>query len=321
MALIYPWVLLGVAVVGAIVLTTGWLIRRGVAPKTTGHYAFAQRLRELSNYRARARQLFRLGIAELCFVVLALAGSALLTARMVETVPSDEERASRDIILCLDVSGSMIAIDQKLLDVYSDLATRLAGERIGLVLFDSTAVTVFPLTDDADYVLTQLKMTRERIGAEPYPGTNLAEGSSLIGDGLATCVARFDHAQDHRSRTIVLATDNQLAGAPLYPLPAAVDLAAQQQVLLFAITPQNNPPQYTQQLRDQTRRTSGEVLLLDEQNLTDTTDIEQAVTAQERIALAARSRQLVRDRTWPGALIALTGLVGAVVCAAVRRPR
>ena len=49
--------------------------------------------------------------------------------------------------------------------------------------------------------------------SSPAPST--VAGTSLIGDGLATCVSSFDKVDLQRARSVVFATDNHLAGRPI----------------------------------------------------------------------------------------------------------
>src|SRR5690606_25353774 len=58
---------------------------------------------------------------------------------------------------------------------------------------------------------------------------------SLVGDGLATCALMFDEQDTERSRSIILATDNQVLGNPVYSLPEAGQLVADRGVSLFGI--------------------------------------------------------------------------------------
>lgn len=319
MAVMMPW--LGAAVLGLLILATGitlWLAGRR---RTTSALpvAFPERLRELPRFRQLARTSLRLLVLRTCCLLLAGVGVALLAARLIDPVPSATTRANRDVVLCLDVSGSMTAVDRAIVDNYLELADRLAGERIGLVLFDSTAVTVFPLTDDPDWIREQLLATRAELSEEQPVGTNMAPGSSLIGDGLVSCVQRFDEEDRHRSRTIVLATDNELAGEPLFTLAQATDRAVERQVMIYGISPTGPTADFTE-FRRQARRTHGEVLTLGDGKI-DMGPIQDAILAQEQVAGAAQGHQNLRDLTWPGALLGLVGIAGAVATDLVRRRR
>ena len=73
---------------------------------------------------------------------------AALVGRPARVAAEDEHSANRDIVLCLDVSGSTLPYDQQVIATYRTLISHFKGERIGLSIFNSTSRTVFPLTDD-----------------------------------------------------------------------------------------------------------------------------------------------------------------------------
>lgn len=202
--------------------------------------AHAERLTALPAYR-RALAVYRALVVGLvaCIVVLIALG-AVLTARPATVKVENPELHNRDIVLCLDVSGSMIAYDQAVLDVFDSLTQEFTGERISLVIFNASAVTYFPLTNDYPYISQQL----ERLGTDftsqdpaYFDGTLLGNGSSLVGDGLASCVTRFDRTEDERSRSVILVTDNIIAGEQIFSLPQAADLAVDRGVRVYGINP------------------------------------------------------------------------------------
>lgn len=144
--------------------------------------------------------------------VLLVAALVLTIALMARpsTVDEGEERASsRDIVLCLDVSGSTLPYDREVIDTYRRLVDSFKGERIGLSIFNSTSRTVFPLTDDYELVSEQLdKASTILKGVESQDdidkmkdsdyqaisdwleGTqNRKDATSLIGDGVVSCAA------------------------------------------------------------------------------------------------------------------------------------
>ena len=107
-----------------------------------------------------ASRLFRqwraLGRLAISVLVLALALAIVLVARPSQVDAGDERASSRDIVLCLDVSGSTLPYDREVIDTYLELVKHFEGERIGLSIFNSTSRTVFPLTDDYELVTKQL---------------------------------------------------------------------------------------------------------------------------------------------------------------------
>lgn len=310
MALTQPLALLGavllILVVAAAALRTSPRGTPGGSP-----VAGAARLRALPRYQALARRRARLLVIRCLGLLLAAAGAALLVAQPVEAATSSSQRSTRDIVLCLDVSGSMVEVDKQVIDSYLALAQALQGERIGFVMFDASAITVFPLTDDADFLTKQLTAAKAELDGQVLPGTQIGSGTSLIGDGLASCLERFDVPEQDRSRTVVLATDNQVAGAPLFTLPQAVGLAVEKKVLVYGIVPPDNTPRVTQDLTGQLRKTGGDTLILGPD--TAVTSITDAVDATERKALAGPPRQQGEPLLWPGtlALVAGAALAGA----------
>lgn len=190
-------------------------------------------------------------------MAIALTLAVALVARPSQVSAGDERASSRDIVLCLDVSGSTLPYDREVIDTYLELVKHFEGERIGLSIFNSTSRTVFPLTDDYDLVTKQLTAastalkgveTQDDIDkmsdadyqkiADWLEGTqNRKDATSLIGDGVVSCAAMLPgfaygsaseaNASRQRAASIVLATDNVVSGKPTYSLDEALDLTRQ----------------------------------------------------------------------------------------------
>ena len=203
------------------------------------------------------RVLSRLAAAMLA---MALMLAIALTARPGTIDESEEKAASRDIVLCLDVSGSTLPYDREVIDTYRRLVDNFKGERIGLSIFNSTSRTIFLLTDDYELVSKQLdeasgilkgvesqddidKMKESDYQAlsDWLEGTqNRKESTSLIGDGVVSCAAMLPgfaygtasdtNADRQRAASIVLATDNVVSGKPTYTLSEALDLTQQARI-------------------------------------------------------------------------------------------
>lgn len=238
MALKYWWLLpLAVLAMGAVV---SWVWRRRPSSQPTP-VAHADRLTALPAYQAavkRQRYWMLVAVAAIALLAMSLAVAA---ARPVSKTTTAAEQVNRDIMLCLDVSGSMVSTDEAIVSVFSQLVEGFRGERIGMVIFDSSAVTVFPLTDDYDFVATELTTAREALGGSSFDffaGTYESPGSSLIGDGLASCTNGFPNTSDSkRSRSIIFATDNMLAGKPIFSLEEAAALATQAGIRIYTLNP------------------------------------------------------------------------------------
>ena len=202
----------------------------------------------------RWRALSRFGTV---LLAAAVALALVLVARPSLVDQGEERSSNRDIVLCLDVSGSALPYDREVLDTYLSLVSNFQGERIGLSIFNSTSRTVFPLTDDYALVTDQLTAAAKTLkGVETQDdidkmsdaqyqristwleGTqNRTNATSLIGDGVVSCAAMLpgfaygsanqENATRQRAASIVLATDNVVSGDPTSTLSEALALTEQ----------------------------------------------------------------------------------------------
>lgn len=202
-------------------------------------------LQSLPTYK-KALSRYKLMIKALAVVVGLMFGVLLfLSLRPASKSTQTPEFKNRDIVLCLDVSGSMSSTDAKVVEVFSELSKGFKGERIGMVIFDSSSATIFPLTDDYAFITDTLNKTKEAFTNEDYSkntfdiftGVNEGDGSSLVGDGLASCVLRFDKLGSKRSRSIILATDNYANGSQIVDIKQAGALAKQKDVRVYGLNP------------------------------------------------------------------------------------
>ena len=139
-----------------------------------------------------------------------------------------------DIVLCLDVSGSMLAEDYEVegrrrsridvvKEVVKDFILRRTNDRISMIAFAGRPYTVCPLTLDHDWVVTRLETVR--------PG--LIEDGTAIGSGLGASVNRLRELKA-KSRVVVLLTDGVNNAGKLTPDMAA-DAAQSLGIKLYTI--------------------------------------------------------------------------------------
>jgi len=203
------------------------------------------------------------------------------------------------------------------LSVFEELLKEFRGERIGLTIFNSSPVQVFPLTDDYPFVRDHLRSIRSSFDyidetPEHWVGTLNGPGASLIGDGLAACTMRFDHADEERSRSVILATDNELAGASILTIEEAARYAAGKKVRVFALNPvQGKDAAVSAQLAEAAELTGGRSYAL--RDTTTVSDIIAEIQKQEATALKGQAQVVLVDS--PNAVIALTllSLLGFLV--------
>lgn len=252
----WPWAALG-GVLGAlaIVILTLALANRRKPDDALLVFSLDDDLgtEHASHLFRRWRWLNRLAVA---LLVVALALAISLMARPATVDQSEEHSTSRDIVLCLDVSGSTLPYDRQVIDTYRSLVSHFQGERIGMSIFNSTSRTIFPLTDDYELVSKQLEEASNALAgvesqdsidkmsdkdyqriANWLEGTqNRKDTTSLIGDGAVSCAAMLPgftygsadgtNGQRTRAASIVLATDNVVSGTPTYTLEQALDLTS-----------------------------------------------------------------------------------------------
>ncbi|MFC6152303.1 vWA domain-containing protein [Nocardioides yefusunii] len=312
MSLLQPAVGAGVLVVATLAVAVAWFVRRSSGASADVPAASLDRVRALPGFATLVRAETRHRTAEVACLVLAVLGVALLSARWVGIDDDAEEMRNRDVVLCMDVSGSMQPVVDDVLTTWTRLTHTLDGERLALVMFDGNAVTSFPLTDDYDYVRAALERARVELADGDLAGTRAERsGSSLIGDGLASCATHFDRRDEKRSRTVVLATDNLVSGDAVYTLAQATDVAMENGVMVYGVVPTGNTPVATDELRTETARTGGDVLVLDPTSDTTSVVIAEAVTSQQKSVILTEARQRSYDRVAPGALLVVVGLLGA----------
>ena len=239
MALAFWWLTIGLVLLAIAVGVVAWLRLRGGRAQGRVPVANSARLTRLPAYRrAIARATAMLAVAAVALSVLLVSG-AVASGRWIYQRIETPEKFNRDIVLCLDVSGSMVDYDVQVIDRYLEMLPGFGGERMSLMLWDSTAVQIFPLTDDYAFVeqqLTQVRDSMRTLSGDYYYGTQNAPGASLVGDGLASCALAFDgDTEDGRSRSIIFATDNAVNGSQLISLPDAASYAHAQRIKVYGL--------------------------------------------------------------------------------------
>lgn len=181
----------------------------------------------------RASVSRRLPLAHLP-VVLRLAVLALVILGLARPQSGRREMEIRsegiDIVLALDISGSMKAEDFRPLNrlhvakqVAEGFVQGRRGDRIGLVVFASTSFTQCPLTLDYDVVLSLLE--RVDFGA--------IDDGTAIGTAIANGVNRLRRS-DTKSKVMILLTDGRNNAGKIDPVTAAA-LAEAESVKVYTI--------------------------------------------------------------------------------------
>lgn len=319
MVLMFWWVALILLALAGLAV---FFFRRPRSTESSLAVAHSDRMTSLPGFRRAMRRRLITTIAALAVIALTGVSALVGVARpaWIETV--NPEKKLRDVMLCLDVSGSMLGYDADLLEAYQELVDRFDGERIGMTVFNATAVSAFPLTDDYDMVQNYLAEAEEGFRSWGSEGTDYSwatsppniGGSSLIGDGLVSCVDNFDRKDEDRSRSIVFATDNMLAGDPLFELDEATDIAVDSKVRVYSLSPPSVlTTTQTKELRSVSDRTGGKQFDMGSASTIDR--IVEEVQSQEAENTPGRSYTIVHDMPAVPLGLAVFGLAGIFVLA------
>jgi len=160
-------------------------------------------------------------LTSLLFLALALLIVALARPQKGKTL-NQVEASGIDIMLVLDVSGSMQAED---FTIGNSAASRISvvkkvteqfieqrpNDRIGIVAFAGRPYLVSPLTLDHNWLLQN--MDRVRIG--------LVEDGTAIGSAIASAANRLRGDKNAKSRVIILLTDGENNLGKISPTTAA----------------------------------------------------------------------------------------------------
>ncbi len=148
-------------------------------------------------------------------------------------------RYGRDIMLLVDLSGSMVINDysgpsgdisrlRAVKQVLSPFIEERATDRIGLVLFGEQAYVQTPLT--YDHVLVRKLLDKAKVG--------LVGDRTAIGDGIALAVKHLEHAAEVRraggGQVIILLTDGR-SNTGVIPPEHAAELARALGIRIYTV--------------------------------------------------------------------------------------
>ena len=177
---------------------------------------------------------FWVKLKPLLFVLRLLALSALIVAmarpRTVDISSKTKTTKGVDIVMAIDVSGSMLAKDLKpnrmegLKVVAESFVEARPNDRIGLVVYASEAYTKTPVTSDKAVVMDAIKSIKY---------DDVLQDGTGIGMGLATAVNRLKESKA-KSKIIILLTDGVKNAGFIEPETAS-DIAKEYGIKVYTI--------------------------------------------------------------------------------------
>ena len=238
----YSWLLIValVAMIGIVVLS--FLRHRNKKQQKKKSQAVllshTRKIKNLPAYTAARRRYRTLLILTAIFFVTSIVSMTILAARPVTVSQLEQNNESRDIMLCIDVSGSMTSELNSVMSEYISILNQLKGERVGITLFATYSVLLAPLTNDYDSLMEILREIQTNYN-NPYrysAGSDfyiyyyspLIGAASFIGDGVINCINNLGNlGSDTRYQSVIIATDNmQTVGSEEVPMVADITQAA-----------------------------------------------------------------------------------------------
>lgn len=171
-------------------------------------------------------------LMHVCFALDLIAISCLIVALarpMTHEGMSKSRIEGTDIVLALDISGSMTATDivpnrfQASKEVAEKFILGRDNDNMGLVIFSGEALSMMPLTNDRGALVNSLRNIR--MGA--------LEDGTAIGDGLATAINRISSGKA-KSKSIILLTDGTNNAGDVAPSTAA-EIARKKGIRVYTI--------------------------------------------------------------------------------------
>lgn len=218
--LAYPWLL---ALLPLPVLIA-WLVPPGKASRPMLVVPFLPRLNSLadqpalSRYEASMRSVLQTILLSIIWIlaVIAIARPQVVEAPITKQIPV------RDMLLAVDLSGSMEAADfqdasGKSVDrltackqVLDNFLSHRKGDRVGLIFFGSAPFVQAPFTED-------LKVCRQLLDEAQV---KMAGPQTCLGDALGLAINVFDNSQS-KERVMIMLTDGNDTSSQVPPIKAA----------------------------------------------------------------------------------------------------
>ncbi|MGB8356309.1 MAG: VWA domain-containing protein [Chthoniobacteraceae bacterium] len=207
-----PWLLLLLLLIPVIAFLRG---NRGGAPAVI--FSSINPLKTLGKSAESKAGDFLTGLV---FVALALFVVALARPQLGKTI-SHVNASGIDIMICIDVSGSMLTEDYNIggqrasrVDTIREVTRKFIegrpNDRIGIIAFGGRPYLVSPMTLDHDWLFQNLE--RVKIG--------LVEDSTAIGSAIAAASNRLKD-KESKSKVIILLTDGDNNAGKISPETAA----------------------------------------------------------------------------------------------------
>ena len=205
----YPWILYSLILIPLMIL---WYFKKGKKEQPSVVYSSLNIVNQIpKNWKEKFRHL-PLILRMLTFTMLIIALARPQTFSSGQNIYAE----GIDIVMDLDISGSMLAQDLKpnrlesAKNVIKSFVNERTSDRIGLVIFSRDAFTQCPLTIDYNVLKNLLSQVK----------TGMIEDGTAIGNAIANGVNRLRNSKA-KSKIIILLTDGMNNAGEVDPLSAS----------------------------------------------------------------------------------------------------
>ncbi len=187
---------------------------------------------KVSSLAAHGLHSWKATFVHLPFILRILSLAAIIVALARPQTQNQEQQAEGegiDIVLCIDVSGSMTAQDftpnrlEAAKKVAIDFVNKRLTDRMAVVIFSGESFTQCPLTTDRNVLISAIQNIHN----------GLLEDGTAIGSGLSTSVDRLRSSKS-KTKVILLLTDGENNGGLIDP-KTAKEIAKAFEVRVYTI--------------------------------------------------------------------------------------
>ncbi|MCV6584826.1 MAG: VWA domain-containing protein [Marinibacterium sp.] len=302
-----------------LLLPLAWLVWRFVPPRREQvpalRFPFFRQIAQATGAEPRAGAVVLSRSRMQMAGAIAIWSLAVLALAQPERVgrPVELTRAARDVVLAIDISGSMDTRDFKgsgdkpqqrfaaVRAVVQDFVQQREDDRMALIVFGSKAYVQAPLTEDLQTIVDLLDRTE----------VGMAGPHTALGDAIGLAIRTFE-ASEIEDRLMILLSDGTDTASRMSPVNAA-EIAAGDGVEIITIGV-GDPDAAGEDrvdlaaLQDIARRTGGSYFFAsDQQALQAVYDRVDQMTPRETETLSFRPRRSLAH--WPMGAAALIGLM------------
>lgn len=206
-------------------------------------------LQKSKYYKSKIIQYTIIKITIIILLFISVIQVSLLLSKPISITKSS---SNNNVILCMDVSSSTDNLNLEIIDNLKEVIDK-SNNNYGITIFNTSAVTLSPITADKNYnkeTLDNIKksiiMNNSNNNNDLYIRDYIISGTlnerdkrktSLIGDGLLSCINEYNNS--YQNKNIILITDNKVSGKEILSREDALKIAKKNNIKVYNISNNN----------------------------------------------------------------------------------